>query len=110
MPWISWSPQIENLQTNYYVVVLALDAHTELQSTEFFSVQDEAIKIIKWFLSQQKTRIHAIYGLSMGGSIAYSIAIDGRLEIDSLLLDGAPSVPSSRLLIWMMKHQYLKLL
>ena len=108
MPWSAWMPQIEALQDCYYVVVPALDAHDENQQSELHSIGEEASAIVEYFLAQQVSEIYAIYGLSMGEAIAYTIAIDGRLKIEHLMLDGAPLVSSFKLLVWMMKHQYIK--
>lgn len=37
-PWKIWNKQIEHLSKNYYVIVVALNAHVEEEVSEFVSM------------------------------------------------------------------------
>ena len=109
-PWQIWQEQIEHFQGEYCVIVPALDGHVEESASEFISVEDEAAKIIEYVSNNYGTTVDVLSGLSMGGAIAYRIFESRKLEINALILDGAPISPLGKLPIWFMKKSYLSII
>ena len=110
MPWQCWQSYIDELQKNYYVIVVVLDAHVENEVSEFVSIGDETKKIVNWLVTNCYTNLFAIYGISMGGVIAYRIACDNHISLQKIILDGAPLVATPPFLKLFMKWQYQRLL
>jgi len=106
-PWQIWMPQVEFFSKSYYVIVPALDGHTENRKSEFCSLEQEAIKIENYCIENSFEDIFAICGLSMGGAIAFKLFERGVLKISKLVMDGAPLVKCGKLITKAMTAQYL---
>lgn len=102
-PWQIWQKQIDYFSQKYYVIVPALDGHIEEEESEYISVKDEANKIAEYLQGQD---IYAVCGLSMGGAIAYTLFESRRLNIENLILDGAPLVPVGKIPTRIMTNSY----
>lgn len=109
-PWQIWNDAIDYFTKNYYVIVPALDGHIEEEASEYISVGDEAEKIISYVLENYGKDIYAIAGLSMGGAITYKIFESGKLNIDNLIMDGAPLSPLGKLPIGFMTKNYTSII
>lgn len=94
-PWQIWGRQIEVLKEKYYVIVPALDGHIEEHESEFTSVENEARQIEDYICKENIKAVFALCGLSMGGVIAHKIFERNKLQIENLILDGAPLVKMS---------------
>lgn len=106
-PWQIWQPQIDFFSQDYCVIVPALDGHVEEEKSEFVSDEEEARCIERYAAECFGSRIHALCGLSMGGRIAAHIQNGGVLEVERLILDGAPLIPINSLLRGIMSSQYI---
>ena len=93
----------------YFVIVPALDGHIEEEASEYISVDDEAKKITSYVLDNYGEDIFAICGLSMGGAITYKIFESRRLNIQNVIMDGAPLLPLGKLPIWFMTKSYISI-
>lgn len=91
-PWQMWDKVIAHYQDRYYIIVPELDGHTQDSSSEFLSVEEEAVGIEDWLLSNGAEALDTVCGLSMGGRIAAMLWKNGRINIRQLVLDGAPLV------------------
>ena len=89
-PWQIWNTAIEKFKDDYYVIVPELDAHTEATPTVFHSVEEEAEKIREYLLKELDGKVFLLAGLSMGGRIAATLAKSEDLQIENMVLDGAP--------------------
>lgn len=108
-PWQIWNEAIEQFSKNYFVIVPALDGHIEEEASEYISVDDEAKKITSYVLDNYGEDIFAICGLSMGGAITYKIFESRRLNIQNVIMDGAPLLPLGKLPIWFMTKSYISI-
>lgn len=108
-PWQIWNDAIEHFSKNYFVIVPALDGHIEEEVSEYISVDDEAKKITSYVLDNYGEDIFAICGLSMGGAITYKIFESRRLNIQNVIMDGAPLLPLGKLPIWFMTKSYISI-
>lgn len=96
-PWQIWNQQIEHFSKSYYVIAVALDAHTE-EPSEFISIEDEAYTIENFCINNEITTIDVLCGLSLGAAIAHLIWKNGKVNVNTLILDGAPLVPCGELI------------
>lgn len=109
-PWQVWNEHIEYYSKNYFVIVPALDAHTEEQPSEFISIEQEAEQIEHYLLQNKLDSVYAVCGCSMGGAIASLMWKNGRIKIQNLIMDGAPLVPAGSLLTNIMTNNYLNII
>lgn len=109
-PWQIWMEQVQYFSDKYYVLVPELDGHTENEISEFVSVEDEAIKIVNYCIENNLPNIAVLCGLSMGGAVSYNIWKNQKLDIEHLVLDGAPLIPSGSIIEKFMEKSYLKII
>ena len=110
LPWQIWSRAIEYFSKDYYVIVPELDAHTQDETSQFNSVEEEALKIEKYILENLNGKTYMICGLSMGGAIAAKLIMNGNIVTEKLILDGAPLLKVSGLLKKIMKSSYISII
>lgn len=108
-PWQMWEYQIDKLRENYYVVIPALDAHTEEMTSEFVSVEKEAEKIENYIINNLGGRVYAVCGISMGAVISGIIWRNGRVQMEKLVMDGAPFAKIPGFMVGIMTSNYLKI-
>lgn len=102
-----WMPQIRAFQDRYNIYAVALNAHTEEETSEFISVKAEAELIIAFLQSKKLTTVDVLCGISLGGKIAHEIWKTEKLTIHNLILDGAPLVSCPKIAVNMMKNNYM---
>ena len=105
-PWQIWNTAINTFSKDHYVIVPELDAHTEEAPTAFNSVEEESEKIHEYIMDELNGQVYLLAGLSMGGRIAATLAKNGDLIIENLVLDGAPVTKVNGLMRWFMKSGY----
>lgn len=105
-PWQIWNEAIEYFQKDYFVIVPELDAHTEETKSAFQTVEKEAEMIKEYLTEAVGGKVHLLCGLSMGGRIAAVISGLEDIQIDYLVLDGAPLCSMPGILKWIMKSNY----
>lgn len=105
-PWQIWQEHFEYFSQQYCVVVPALDGHIENEQSEFSSPDDEANKIIEFLKENFSGNIYALCGVSMGGAIAYKIFESGEINVEHLILDGAPLLPAGKIPAAFMERSY----
>ena len=109
MPWQIWEPQIQYYKEKYHVLVVELDGHTQDKPSRFVSAETEAQKIEKYCEDREITSFAVVCGLSLGGVIAQILWRNQKLQINQLILDGAPLIPSGRIAMTVMTRVYLNL-
>lgn len=109
-PWQIWLPQVEAFREKYNVYVVALNAHTQEEASEFISLEAEVKEIEEHLLERGIQKVDVLCGLSLGGVISHEIWRNGRLSVDNLVLDGAPLVPFGKLLEGIMTNNYLSII
>ncbi|MBR4914574.1 MAG: alpha/beta hydrolase [Clostridiales bacterium] len=105
-PWQIWNTTIEKFSNDYYVVVPELDAHTEEMPTVFNSVEEEAEQIREYIVKELNGQVFLLAGLSMGGRIAATLAKNEDLNIENMVLDGAPLDKANGLMRAVTKASY----
>ena len=105
-PWQIWNTAIDKFSKDHYVIVPELDGHTELTPTVFHSIEEETSKIHDYIMEEVNGNIYLLAGLSMGGRIAAALAKSEDLNIENLVLDGAPLTKVNGLMKVIMKSNY----
>lgn len=109
-PWQMWEEQIAFFKERYFLIIPALDAHVEEEPCEYISVVQEAKSIEDYVISHYGNQVYAVCGLSMGGAIANVLFGNQKLQIEHLILDGAPLVPTNSLITKIMTSSYLNII
>ena len=109
-PWQIWKDVSDAFADEYYVVIPELDAHTQGETSEFLSVEDEAAKICDYLIENGKEKLYMICGLSMGGRISATLAGMPQITVENLILDGAPLLSMPKIMIGFMAKSYAKII
>ena len=109
-PWQIWKKAIAYFSKDHYVIVPELDSHTEDTKSQFLSAETEAKLIQEYLIKENKNRLYALCGLSMGGRIAALLAGMEKISTQYLILDGAPLKKLPSFLIGFMKKNYVKII
>lgn len=109
-PWQVWMPQIDVFKANYNIYAIALSAHTEEFPSEFVSVLTETEEIIRYFEANHVNSVDVLCGLSLGGKIAHEIWKSGRINVNHLIMDGAPLAACPKFVINMMIKNYKEII
>ncbi|MDL2300277.1 alpha/beta hydrolase [Clostridiaceae bacterium OttesenSCG-928-D20] len=109
-PWQIWEEQISHFQSQYHVLAVALNAHTENEKSEFVSLEREISEIEQYCKDNSIDEIDVLCGISLGGKIAHGIWNNGNISVKSLVLDGAPLVPCPGFAVKIMENNYLKII
>lgn len=105
-PWQIWTPQITAFKERYNIYAVALSAHTEENASEFVSLSAEVNDIIEYFRENNIHTIDVLCGISFGGKISFEIWKGGRLDIRSLVMDGAPLLSCPKFAVNIMVNNY----
>ena len=109
-PWQIWEDAIRQFSKESCVIVPALDAHTEEEQSVFESVDKEVLLIEEHIIGNHGGKVSMVCGLSMGGLIAAKLAAKGSIEIETLVLDGAPLIKVPGIAARIMQSTYLSII
>lgn len=79
---------IDDLKDRYCILIPELEGHTHNPKEYMVSVEATANNIAKELLKKDICMIDVVYGVSLGASVAVEIAINRRINIENLILDG----------------------
>ncbi len=106
-PYQVWDDYVARYQENYYVLVPILPGHDPREKSEFRSFELSAKEIEDFCISKSIDRIHAVYGMSMGGVLASVLWKNGRLSFEKIILESSPLLPFGDLATKVMTKQYI---
>ena len=86
--WDYFEAVIPLLQKKYHLLVPALPGYDFENDSDFTSVEQIASELNDWLQSKGYAELHAVYGCSMGGSIALMVALGQKIPIRHCILDG----------------------
>ena len=109
-PYQIWNKTIEEFADSHYVIVPELDGHTEDETSEFKSVEDEARKIAEYLTKELNGEVYLLAGISMGGRIVSEVAKNTGLRIENLVIDGAPLMKVNGIFKSIMRNNYKAIL
>lgn len=85
--WEFYLASIRRLAQWYHVVIPAMPGHDPDAAEEYTSVEQIAEDLERWLAERGHTRVHGLYGLSMGGSIAIYLLANRRIHFDKAVID-----------------------
>ena len=86
--WDYFEYVIPLLESDYRLVVPVLPGYNLGDDSDFSSVEQIASELDAWLVDHGIERVHAIYGCSMGGSIALRMAAYGKGRARHYVMDG----------------------
>ena len=86
--WDYFENVIPLLQKKYHLLVPALPGYDFENDSDFTSVEQIAAELNNWFKTEGYTELYAVYGCSMGGSIALMMSLGQKIKIKHCIMDG----------------------
>ena len=86
--WDYFEYVIPLLEKRYHMLIPALPGYDLNDDSEFSTVEQIASELADDILKRGILEVKAIYGCSMGGSIALRMAADGKLKAKNYIMDG----------------------
>ncbi len=86
--WDYFENVIPLLEGDHHLLIPALPGYDLENGSEFSSVEGIASELAADLLKRGIREVKAIYGCSMGGSIAFRMAADGKLNAQNYIMDG----------------------
>ena len=86
--WDYFETVIPLLQKKYHLLVPALPGYDFENDSDFTSVEQIASELNDWLKAEGYTELYAVYGCSMGGSIALMVTIEQKIKIKHCIMDG----------------------
>ena len=86
--WDYFEYVIPLLEKHYHLLIPALPGYDLNDDSEFSSVEQIASELADDVLKRGIQEVKAIFGCSMGGSIALRMATDGKLKAKNYIMDG----------------------
>ena len=95
--WDYFENVIPLLEKNYHLLIPALPGYDLEDRSEFSSVEKSASELADDLLQKGVREVKALYGYSMGGSVALRMAVDGKLKAQSRIMSWTEgSLPNAR--------------
>ena len=86
--WDYFEYVIPLLKERWHLVIPALPGYDEKTKSDFTSIEGIAAELAEWLKEHGCDRVSCIYGCSMGGSVVIRLLADGRIPVDSAVIDG----------------------
>lgn len=86
--WDYFEYVIPLLEKDYHLIVPALPGYDFDDNSDFTSVEQIASELNKWLKDNGCFELYAVYGCSMGGSIALMVTLGQIVEIRHCIMDG----------------------
>ena len=96
-----FNPLIEYLQAQYHIIAAQVDgflinAENKPIPSVFTSIDNQVDQLVQYIRTTYGGHLDAAYGLSMGGCIVGKLQERADINIDHVILDGAPLMPLPR--------------
>lgn len=88
MKWDYFERVIPLLEKSYHVVVPSLPGYDFETDSDFTSVEEIARELNCWLKDNDIKEVDAVYGCSMGGSVALLVALGQSVPIKHCIMDG----------------------
>ncbi|MBQ8954962.1 MAG: alpha/beta hydrolase [Clostridia bacterium] len=86
--WDYFENMPPRLEKDYHLLIPALPGYDLNDDSQFSSVEKIASELADDLQQKGIREVKAVYGCSMGGSVALRMAADGRLKAQNFILDG----------------------
>lgn len=86
--WEVFNFVIPVLSEKYHLIIPAMPGHDpDNPQSDYTSVEQIALEVENWLLTQGFNCIQCLYGCSMGGAVAARVIADGRLQFKHCVID-----------------------
>lgn len=86
--WDYFERVIPLLERDYHLIVPALPGYDEEEKSDFTSVEQITWELNLWLKEEGLTEVYAVYGCSMGGSVALMAMLRQQIPIRHCIMDG----------------------
>ena len=86
--WDYFEKVIPLLAKDYHLLVPALPGYDFDNNSDFTSVEEIACELNDWMKGNGCDKLYAVYGCSMGGSIALLVTLGEKIPIQHCIMDG----------------------
>ena len=86
--WDYFEYVIPLLEKNYHLIIPALPGYDFEDDSDFTSVEQIAAELNAWLKSKGYAELYAVYGCSMGGSVALMVTLGQSIPIRHCVMDG----------------------
>ena len=86
-------PLIDLLKDDFYIVAVGIDGFLLGQTSQYTSVDDQAMQAARYVRENLDGHLDVAYGLSLGGKILSRILERNEIVIDHAIMDAAPLLP-----------------
>ena len=97
-------PLISMLEDRFHIIAAQVDGFTLGRHTDFTSVDDQAVQVIRYVKGNLGGKLDIAYGLSLGGKILSHILERDEITIDNSIMDAAPLLPLPSWLVGPLKY------
>lgn len=106
---LSFTPLVEHLKDDYYIIMPTLDGHDAKEDSTFLSVKDEGDKILNYLNENNISKVDLLLGTSLGAIIAFEVYNRNMVTIDKVFLDGGPFLNFPKFLIKIAEKKFWEL-
>ncbi len=89
------------LKEHFLLLCVSYDGFTESEDSTFSSVMMQVEKIENYIIENEEGRLHAVYGSSLGGSLAGLLVSRNKITIDHAILGSSDLDQNNRLFAWL---------
>lgn len=86
--WDYFEYVIPLLEKNYHLIVPALPGYDFEDDSDFTSVEQIVAELNAWLKAKGYAELYAVYGCSMGGSVALMVTLGQSIPIRHCVMDG----------------------
>lgn len=86
--WDYFEYVIPLLEKNYHLIIPALPGYDFEDDSDFTSVEQIAAELNAWLKAKGYEELYAVYGCSMGGSVALMVTLGQSIPIRHCVMDG----------------------
>jgi esterase/lipase len=87
MHWSMWQGVIDGLKEDYLILVPSLEGHEDKERTVFTTVEHNAQSISNWLCENGYRNIHAVIGVSLGGSLTIKLLSLKTVAVSYAVID-----------------------
>ena len=86
-------PLIKLLKDDFFIVAVGIDGFLIGKASNFTSVDDQSVQVIRYVQENLGGHLEVAYGLSLGGKILSRIMERNEIVIGHAIMDAAPLLP-----------------
>jgi len=108
-PYQSIIDYIEYYKNKFHIIIPILPGHNPKEKEEFISFESCAKELEEYIINNYGNKIYAIYGISMGGVLAFHLWNNNQLKIEKLILESSPIISYGKIITRYLTKYYLNI-